>query len=30
MNNRLSLEFGRSYVRIPLEKSPHIKSRQRT
>ena len=25
MNNRLSLEFGRSYARIPLEKSPHIK-----
>jgi len=25
MNNRLSLEFGQSYVRIPLEKSPHIK-----
>jgi len=25
MNSRLSLEFGRSYVRIPLEKSPHIK-----
>ena len=24
MNNRLSLEFGRSYARIPLEKSPHI------
>ena len=24
MNNRLSLEFGQSYVRIPLEKSPHI------
>lgn len=24
MNNRLSLEFGQSYVRIPLRKSPHI------
>jgi len=24
MNNRLSLEFGRTYVRIPLDKSPHI------
>ena len=24
MNNRLSLEFGQSYVRIPLAKSPHI------
>ena len=24
MNNRLSLEFGKTYVRIPLEKSPHI------
>ena len=24
MNNRLSLEFGRTYVRIPLESSPHI------
>ena len=24
MNNRLSLTFGRSYVRIPLEGSPHI------
>ncbi len=24
MNNRLSLEFGESYVRIPLKKSPHI------
>lgn len=24
MNNRLSLEFGQSYVRIPLTKSPHI------
>ncbi|WOH59466.1 class I SAM-dependent DNA methyltransferase [Bradyrhizobium sp. BWC-3-1] len=24
MNNRLSLDFGRSYVRIPLKKSPHI------
>ena len=25
MNNRLSLEFGETYVRIPLEKSPHIR-----
>ena len=25
MNNRLSLEFGQTYVRIPLEKSPHIR-----
>lgn len=24
MNNRLSLEFGESYVRIPLRRSPHI------
>ncbi|MDQ6758459.1 MAG: SAM-dependent methyltransferase, partial [Acidobacteriota bacterium] len=24
MNNRLSLEFGESFVRIPLKKSPHI------
>jgi hypothetical protein len=24
MNNRLSLDFGQSYVRIPLRKSPHI------
>jgi hypothetical protein len=24
MNNRLSLEFGRTYVRIPLRRSPHI------
>ena len=24
MNNRLSLEFGQSYARIPLETSPHI------
>ena len=24
MNNRLSLEFGQIYTRIPLEKSPHI------
>ena len=24
MNNRLSLEFGESYLRIPLKKSPHI------
>jgi hypothetical protein len=26
MNNKLSLEFGESYVRIPLEKSPHIRN----
>ena len=25
MNNRLSKEFGQTYARIPLEKSPHIK-----
>ncbi|MDE2835782.1 MAG: class I SAM-dependent DNA methyltransferase [Bacteroidota bacterium] len=24
MNNRLSLEFGQTYVRIPLDASPHI------
>src|SRR3546814_16083077 len=24
MNNRLSLEFGETYVRIPLRRSPHI------
>jgi hypothetical protein len=24
MNNKLSMEFGESYVRIPLKKSPHI------
>jgi hypothetical protein len=24
MNNLLSLEFGKSYLRIPLQKSPHI------
>ncbi len=24
MNNRLSLEFGQTYARIPLHKSPHI------
>ena len=24
MNNRMTLEFGRSYARIPLVKSPHI------
>ena len=24
MNNRLSLEFGQTFVRIPLERSPHI------
>lgn len=27
MNNRLSLEFGRSYVRIPLRRAPHIRNR---
>jgi hypothetical protein len=26
MNNKLSLEFGESYVRIPLRKSPHIRN----
>lgn len=26
MKNKLSLEFGKSYVRIPLQKSPHIRS----
>ena len=26
MNNRLSLEFGQTYARIPLEKSPHIRN----
>ena len=26
MNNRLSLEFGRTYARIPIEKSPHIRT----
>ena len=25
MNNRLSLEFGQTYARIPLETSPHIR-----
>ena len=25
MNNRLSLEFGKTYARIPIEKSPHIR-----
>jgi hypothetical protein len=25
MNSRLSLEFGRTYVRIPLRRSPHIR-----
>lgn len=25
MNNRLSLEFGQTFVRIPLRKSPHIR-----
>ena len=27
MNNRLSLEFGQTYTRIPLETSPHIAHR---
>ena len=27
MNNRLSLEFGQSHVRIPLEDAPHILNR---
>ena len=26
MNNRLSLAFGQTYVRIPLESSPHIRN----
>jgi hypothetical protein len=26
MNNKLSLEFGESYVRIPLTTSPHIRN----
>ena len=26
MNNRLSLEFGLTYARIPIEKSPHIRN----
>ncbi|HCC56065.1 MAG TPA: SAM-dependent methyltransferase, partial [Solibacterales bacterium] len=26
MNNKLSLEFGESYVRIPLRKSPHVRN----
>ena len=26
MNNRLSLKFGQTYARIPLEKSPHIRN----
>ena len=26
MNNRLSLEFGQFYARIPIEKSPHIRN----
>ena len=25
MNNRLSLEFGRTYARIPIEKSPNVR-----
>ena len=27
MNNRLSLEFGESFLRIPLKKSPHIRKK---
>ena len=30
MNNRLSLEFGQTYARIPLEKSPHIRQATRS
>ena len=26
MNNRLSLEFGQTYTRIPIEQSPHIRN----
>ena len=26
MNSRLSLEFGRTYARIPIERSPHIRN----
>ena len=26
MNNRLSLEFGQTYARIPIDKSPHIRN----
>ncbi len=26
MNNRLSLEFGRTYARIPIEKSPNVRN----
>ena len=26
MNNRLSLEFGQTYARIPIENSPHIRT----
>ena len=26
MNNRLSLEFGHTYARIPIEKAPHIRN----
>ena len=26
MNNRLSLKFGQTYARIPIEKSPHIRN----
>ena len=25
MNNRLSVEFGQTFIRIPLRKSPHIR-----
>jgi hypothetical protein len=27
MNNQLSLEFGRTFIRIPLKKSPHIRAK---
>ena len=26
MNNRLSLEFGQTYARIPIERSPHVRN----
>ena len=26
VNNRLSLEFGQTYARIPIAKSPHIRN----
>ena len=28
MNNRLSLEFGQTFIRIPLQKSPHIQGKR--